>query len=49
MGWSVRRVRLSPDGQTLGVAAWTPVNPLNEGDSEPALVLYPLQLEAPGH
>lgn len=45
MGWSVRRVRLSPDGQTLGVAAWTPVNALNEGDSEPALVLYPLQLQ----
>jgi WD40 repeat protein len=47
MGWSVRRVRISPDGQTLGVAAWTPVNPLNEGDSEPALVLYPLLLQAP--
>ncbi len=47
MGWSVRRVRISPDGQTLGVAAWTPVNPLNEGDSEPALVLYPLVLQTP--
>ncbi len=44
LGWLVRRVRFSPDGGTLGVAAWTPVNALNEGDSEPALLLYPLEV-----
>lgn len=44
LGWLVRRVRFSPDGGTLGVGAWTPVNALNEGDSEPALLLYPLEV-----
>jgi WD40 repeat protein len=42
--WLVRRVRFSPDGHLLGVAAWTPVNALNEGDSEPSVVLYPVAL-----
>lgn len=46
-GWIVRRVRFSPDGRLLGVGAWTPVNALNEGDSEPALTLYPLVYDAP--
>jgi hypothetical protein len=45
--WLIRRVRFSPDNRLLGVAAWTPVNALNEGDSEPALVLYPLALSSP--
>jgi len=39
-------VRFSPDGHLLGVAAWTPVNALNEGDSEPSVVLYPVSLAA---
>lgn len=45
LGWLVRRARFSPDGHLLGVAAWTPVNALDEGDSEPSLLLYPLALE----
>jgi hypothetical protein len=45
--WLVRRLRLSPDGRLLGVSAWTPVNALNEGDSEPSMVLYPLSLTSP--
>ena len=45
VAWLVRRVRFSPDGRTLGVAAWTPVNVFNEGNSEPALLLYPLEVE----
>jgi WD40 repeat protein len=45
--WLVRRVRFSTDNSRLGVAAWTPVNAFNAGDSEPALVLYPLQLASP--
>lgn len=44
LAWLVRRVRFSHDGGTLGVAAWTPVNALNQGDSEPALLLYPLEV-----
>jgi hypothetical protein len=47
LGWLVRRVRFSPDGHLLGVAAWTPVNVMNEGNSDPALLLYPLALERP--
>jgi WD40 repeat protein len=45
LAWLVRRVRFSPDGHLLGVAAWTPVNAFNEGDSDPALLLYPMSLE----
>ncbi len=45
--WLVRRVRVSPNGALLGTAAWTPVNALNEGDSEPSMVLYPLALSSP--
>lgn len=44
VAWLVRRLRFSPDGRLLAVAAWTPVNALNEGDSEPALLLYPVAL-----
>lgn len=46
-GWLIRRVRFSPDGRLLGVAAWTPVNALDAGDSEPSMVLYPVALQAP--
>ena len=44
VAWLVRRLRCSPDGRLRAVAAWTPVNALNEGDSEPALLLYPVAL-----
>ena len=44
--WLVRRVRFAPDGHLLAVAAWTPVNAINEGDSEPSVVLYPVALRA---
>jgi WD40 repeat protein len=44
LGWLVRRVRFSPDGHLLGVAAWTPVNALNEGDSDPSMLLYPVAI-----
>jgi WD40 repeat protein len=42
LAWLLRRSRFAPLGDRLAVAAWTPVNALNEGDSEPALLLYPL-------
>lgn len=42
MSWLVRRARFSPDGAFLAIAAWTPSNPTGNGESEPALVLYPL-------
>ncbi len=45
LSWLVRRVRFAPDGHLLGVAAWTPVNVMNEGDSDPALLLYPVVLD----
>jgi hypothetical protein len=48
LAWLVRRARFAPDGKTLGVAAWTPVNAFNEGDSDPALLLYPLILDGSG-
>lgn len=47
MAWLVRRVRFSPDGAFLAVAAWTPSNPTGQGESEPALNLYPVQFAAP--
>lgn len=37
--WSVRRVRFSPDGRWVGVAAWTPQVASRSGDSDPAAVL----------
>ena len=40
--WLVRRLRFSPDGQTLAVATWTPANPMNDGRSKPSLLLFPL-------
>lgn len=45
--WLVRRTRFAPDGHLLAVAAWTPVNALNEGDSDPALLLYPVAFAHP--
>lgn len=39
-GWAVRRVRFSRDGSLVTVAAWTPQNPLNDHQSDPAAVVY---------
>ena len=39
-GWAIRRVRFSRDGRKLAVAAWTPQNPLNSHQSDPAAVVY---------
>ena len=44
LAWLVRRARFTPDGHLVGAAAWTPVNALNEGNSEPSLLLYPVAL-----
>ncbi len=45
--WSVRRVRFSPDGRWLGVAAWTPQVASRDGDSDPAAVLLDVAYESP--
>jgi hypothetical protein len=42
-GWLVNRVRFSPDGKRLGVASWTRPEATGSGDSDPAMVLYPVQ------
>jgi WD40 repeat protein len=39
-GWSVRRVRFSPDGQRVGVAAWTPQKTTGNQESDPAAALF---------
>jgi hypothetical protein len=39
-GWAVRRVRFSRDGRWLVVAAWTPLNPLGDHQSDPSAVVY---------
>jgi len=39
-GWAIRRVRFSRDGRWLVVAAWTPLNPLGDHQSDPAAVVY---------
>ena len=41
-GWSVRKVRFSPYGRLLAVAAWTPQNARN-ADSDPAAQLIQLE------
>jgi WD40 repeat protein len=46
-GWSVRRVRFSPDGRWVGVAAWTPQNPIGDQESDPAAVLYQVRYGSP--
>jgi WD40 repeat protein len=46
-GWSVRRVRFSPDGRWVGAAAWTPQNPIGDQESDPAAVLYQVLYVAP--
>jgi hypothetical protein len=47
LAWLLRRVRFSHDGRLLAVAAWTPVNPFGEGESEPALIIYPVVFDTP--
>lgn len=46
-GWSVRRVRFSPDGRWVGVAAWTPQNPIGNQESDPAAALYSVDYASP--
>ncbi len=46
-GWSVRRVRFSPDGQLVGVAAWTPQKAVGNQESDPAAALFPVRYAAP--
>jgi WD40 repeat protein len=45
-GWSVRRVRFSPDGRRVGVAAWTPQLG-SGGESDPAAALFEVHYAAP--
>jgi WD40 repeat protein len=46
-GWSVRRVRFSPDGRWAAVAAWTPQNPIGDQESDPAAALFELEYDKP--
>jgi WD40 repeat protein len=46
-GWSVRRVRFSPDGRLVGVAAWTPQKATGTQESEPAAALFSVSYAAP--
>lgn len=46
-GWSVRRVRFSPNGRWLGVAAWTPQNPIGDQESDPAAALFEVLYGSP--
>lgn len=46
-GWSVRRVRFSPDGRRVGVAAWTP-QLATGGESDPSAALFNVRYAAPG-
>jgi hypothetical protein len=45
-GWSVRRVRFSPDGRRVGVAAWTP-QLATGGESDPSAALFDVRYTAP--
>jgi predicted aspartyl protease len=47
-GWSVRRVRFSPDGRWVGVAAWTPQNATGDQESDPAAALFQVRYASPG-
>jgi WD40 repeat protein len=46
-GWSVRRVRFSPDGRRVGVAAWTPQKASSAQESDPAAALFSVRYAAP--
>jgi WD40 repeat protein len=41
-GWSVRRVRFSPDGRYLLIAAWTPQNPIGDKKSDLSALMIEL-------
>ncbi len=45
-GWSVRRVRFSPDGRLVGVAAWTPQKVTGNQESDPAAALFSVRYAA---
>ena len=42
-GWLVRKVRFSPDGRYLGVAAWTHPATFGLGGAAPSVLLYPVR------
>ncbi|NOK13347.1 aspartyl protease family protein [Corallococcus exercitus] len=46
-GWTVRRVRFSPDGRRVGVAAWTRVNTVGSQESDPAAVVVGVRYASP--
>jgi WD40 repeat protein len=46
LGGSVRRVRFSPEGRRVGVAAWTP-QLASGAESDPSAVLYEVRYAAP--
>ncbi|MBN9688566.1 MULTISPECIES: WD40 repeat domain-containing protein [unclassified Corallococcus] len=46
-GWSVRRVRFSPEGHQLGVAAWTPQKATGSQESDPAAVVVDVRYASP--
>ncbi len=46
-GWSVRRVRFSPDGRRVGVAAWTPQKATGNQESDPAAALFRVHYPSP--
>jgi hypothetical protein len=45
LSWLLRRLRFNPRGTSLAAAAWTPANPFDDGRSDPALLLYGLNLK----
>lgn len=46
-GWAVRRVRFSPDGRWLVVAAWTPQNAVGDHKSDVSAAAYEVSRESP--
>ncbi|WP_223641831.1 WD40 repeat domain-containing protein [Corallococcus sp. EGB] len=46
-GWTVRRVRFSPEGRQLGVAAWTPQKITGNQESDPAAVVVDVRYASP--
>ncbi|RKH13699.1 hypothetical protein D7X74_21380 [Corallococcus sp. CA047B] len=46
-GWSVRRVRFTPDGRQVGVAAWTPQKVTGNQESDPAAMVVGVHYASP--
>ncbi|RKG60974.1 hypothetical protein D7X30_08735 [Corallococcus sp. AB011P] len=46
-GWSVRRVRFSPEGHQVGVGAWTPQKATGSQESDPSAVVVGVRYVAP--